>query len=139
MECRSNHRKKRFSKERARSLKQSQKNRFFSRIENIEWDNKGQRQSQREWQLNAPMKVTNKHFVLGIQFKDLFLMGMEKCVVGTVHIDVFRFDSYKISIQYRFSISLTSTKSISSGCFLGYGKRILEDSGVYTTAVGYCR
>ena len=66
---------------------------------------------------NAPMKVTNKHFVLGNPIQGPFPDGMEKCVVGTGKTFFFVSILPKISIQHLIRM------------FLGYGKRILEDAG----------
>ena len=64
---------------------------------------------------NAPMKVTNKHFVLGNPIQGPFPDGMEKCVVGTGTIRRF-FVSIHIRSQFNiaslFHNDLTSTKSI---------------------------
>ena len=75
---------------------------------------------------NAPMKVTNKHFVLGNPIQGPFPDGMEKCVVGTGK-TFFSYRFTKISIQQnQFYQDVFGVRKEDFGRFRVYTQLLLD-------------
>ena len=74
---------------------------------------------------NAPMKVTNKHFVLGNPIQGPFPDGMEKCVVGTGKTFFFRIDSPK-DLNSTFDQDVFGVRKEDFGRFRAYIQLLLD-------------